>query len=270
MRKATIALLALGLAATLVTPALATQFLVETFTYANGNLAIAPAVSGGNWTSHSGTTGTDIQVVSAKASGSMAQAYDDNRTFAAQTATAKTYACFQATIPQPSTTPIVGNYFAHFKDTGTTNFFARVYAQPVAGDASHFTFAISVSSVDATVLPVPWTAPLNYGTTYNIVTDYNAATGSADLWVNPGSEASPKVTSSTTTATGTRIGFLASAFALRQSTSGVATTGGASGTSNWPYNVDNLGVGTSMVEACKNVVTPTSTATWGQLRTLYH
>ena len=42
-------------------PALAVGLMSEPFLYGNGNLAIAPAVSGGNWANHSGA-GTDIQV----------------------------------------------------------------------------------------------------------------------------------------------------------------------------------------------------------------
>ncbi len=88
MRKTAIALLALGLAATLVSPAMAISFWSETFSYPDGGLA---AGSGGNWAIHSGT-GTDIQVASGVAVGDMATTPDDNRTFPAQDSLAKTYA----------------------------------------------------------------------------------------------------------------------------------------------------------------------------------
>src|SRR5690349_3470245 len=129
MKRATPVLLVLcGLGATVMlsaSSAFATTLLTEAFSYANGGLV---AGSGGNWTTHSGT-GTDIQVVSGHAAGDMASAPDDNRTFTAQTATSKTYACFTVNIPSVVGTPST-NYFAHFKDTGTINFAARVFVVP--------------------------------------------------------------------------------------------------------------------------------------------
>jgi hypothetical protein len=265
MRKTAIALLALGLAAILATPALAVSFWSETFTYANGNLAVSPAVSGGNWTNHStGTTApADIQVVSGTARGDMSQQPDDNRTFTARTTGDSTYACMVVKIPTPTITPVINNYFAHFKDTGTINFLGRLFVLPVVGDASKFTFGISVSSVNTTVRPVAWGTALNFDQAYNVVIQYNAAAGRARLWVDPVNEGSTFVQSNTSSSTITPIAI--SAFALRQSSSGSPDAGSPS----WTYVVDNLGVGPSFTDACNAGPTPARTPTWGHLKALY-
>src|SRR5690242_2399497 len=173
MKRATPVLLALcGLGAAVMlsaSSAFATTLLTEAFSYANGGLV---AGSGGNWTTHSGA-GTDIQVVSGHAAGDMAQAPDDNRTFTAQSATAKTYACFTVNIPTFSGTPST-NYFAHFKDGTTTNFASRVFVAP---SGTTFTFGVSTSTGAPTA---PWPTALNFGQTYVIAIDYDAAAGTAD------------------------------------------------------------------------------------------
>src|SRR5438552_2646829 len=62
-----------------------------------------------------------------------------------------------------------------------------------------------------------------------------------------------------------------SGFGLRQSSSPSTfppnpTFG--SGSMNWLYSVDNLGVGLSMVDAC-DVITPNGHTTWGRVKTIY-
>src|SRR5262245_14426350 len=100
MRKTAISLFVLGIAAVaFAATASATVLLSEGFSYPNGNLA-----GNGTWLTHSGA-GTDIQVVSGRANGNMANAPDDNASFAAQPTTAPTYACFEVTIPDPGGSP---------------------------------------------------------------------------------------------------------------------------------------------------------------------
>jgi hypothetical protein len=257
MRKTALVLSLLGLAAFSAAPALATPLLTETFTYPNGNLVVPL----GNWTTHSGAGGTDIQVVSGTAAGDMAQAPDDNRTFTAQTATAKTYACFLVKIPAQAAALTGTTYFAHFKDTGTSSLVARLYVTPLSPT---FTFAISVSSANA---PLPfqylsnWTSALSFDTYYNVVIDYDAAAGFSDLWVNPANESSAKVTSSTSS--GVKTGTLVSAFALRQSASGIEA-----GT-NWKWIVDNVGVGSTFDDACVASTIAVEPKTWSTVKTLY-
>jgi hypothetical protein len=243
MRKTAIALLALGLAAVVAGPASAAAFWSETFSYAAGPL---PANSGGNWTTHSGA-GTDVAVVSGYAHGDMLQAPDHNRTFVAQGAGAKTYACMQVRIPSITGAPRP-NYFAHFKDTGTFNFAARLAVVP---SGSTFTFGIGSTTSTFT----NWATALNYDEWYTVAIAYDAAAGSADLWVNPSSESSTKVTSA-----GGSTGFLVSAFALRQSSTGTGTA--------WMFDVDNVMVGDNFNDLCPNP-TPANNTTWGRLKTLY-
>jgi hypothetical protein len=253
MRKIATILLALAFCVAFAGIASATVLLTEGFSYANGNL-----VPNGGWATHSGS-GTDVQVLGGRAQGNMNNAPDDNVSFTAQTATAKTYACFEVMIPDPGGSPHP-NYFAHLKDSGTSNFAARVYVLPAG--ASGFTFGLTASSTSTTVQPVPWsTTPLSYGTTYFITIMYDASAGSAQLWVNPVNEFSPSIT-----ATSTSTGFLISSFALRQSSS--LPTGVTGGAVWWNYSVDNVGVGTTFSDACYQV-TPTRGTTWGQLKTLY-
>ena len=246
MRKSAITLLALGLASTLfaVAPASAVNLLSETFTYPNGGL-----VPNGGWATHSGT-GTDIQVVSGAANGDMANAPDDNRSFAAQTATAKTYMCFKVTVPDPGGVPRP-NYFIHLKDATTTNFFGRVFVAP---QGATFSFGLSVS---ASTLQSQWATALNYGQSYFVVVSYDAAAGSAELWVDPGSELSPKIT-----AAGGTVGGVISSAAMRQSNAG---TGGVL----FKYVVDDLGVGTTFSDACVSGPTDTKSSSWGRIKTLY-
>ncbi len=240
-----LALLAVALLA-LAAPAGAVNLMSETFTYPDGGLA-----GNDSWTTHSGT-GTDIMVVSGAAAGNMANAPDDNKTFAAQTATAKTYFCFKVNIPTVVGTPST-NYFAHLKDSGTSLFAGRVFVAP---SGTSYSFGLSVSS---STMSVQWPSALTYGTDYYVVVDYDAGLGTADLWVNPTSELSPKIS-----ATGGTTGILVSSFALRQS-----STLTPAGSVTWKYNVDDVGVGTSFADACVSGPTPTRGSTWGRLKTLY-
>jgi len=256
MKKLVTSLAALAICAALAPMASATVLLSEGFSYANGNL-----VPNGGWANHSGT-GTDIQVLNGRAVADNANAPDDNKTFTAQTATASTYACFEITVPDPGGAPKIV-YIAHFKDTGTTNFNARLYIAPLA--AGGFTFGITNSSSSTTVGPTLWSASsLVYDQPYYVVLKYDAAAATSTLWVNPASEASTSVSH-----VGSGTGTAVSAFALRESsTAATVPASYAVGTVNSKYSIDNLGVGTTFNDACFQV-TPTSGKTWGQLKTLY-
>lgn len=244
MRKTAIALLALGLtAAVAASPAGAVSLMTETFTYPDGFLTVT---SGGNWTAHSGVGALPPQTISGQASitHGAGSREDVNRTFAAQTATSTTYACFQVTVPDPGAA-VTAVYFAHFKDTGTINFAGRVFA--VASGAG-FTFGVSATSgtVGAT-----WPVMLNYGQQYTVAVSYDAAAGSSQLWVDPTSSGSPSIS-----AAGGATGTVVSAFALRQA-------GG-----NTTQLIDNIQVGTSFDDTCPSP-TPAHNTTWGRVKTLY-
>ena len=247
-----------------VHPALAGSLVTETFTYPNGDLTANAA-----WGVYSGTPPIDIQVVSGRAVGNCANAPDDHTLFTAQTTLTKTYACFGVTItPDPANpaAPPKAVYFAELKDNGASLLKSRVYVLPLT--AGGWTFGVSHSSTNTTTLGItPWTTALNYGQEYKIVVNYDPVNHSSTLWVDPSTELDPSVTN--TNAADGPIGI--SGFGLRQSSSPSLfppnpTFG--SGSMNWLYSVDNLGVGLSMVDAC-DVITPNDHTTWGRVKTIY-
>lgn len=242
MKTATNVLVALCVLA-LASPAWATNFWLDHFNYSDGGLV---AVSGGNWLAHSGTT-ADIQVLAGEAIvNESTGVQDDNRAFPARTNADKTYACFRFMLPDVGGTPTLG-YFAHFKDGTTFNYASRVYVAPSGGT---YTLGLSVASFTGT--PPLWPTALNYGQWYTVVTSYNAATDVSELWIDPVSESSQKITVSDTVARH----FAVQAYALRQFSG------------NWIGRVDDLGVGTTFDDACNQVV-PTLPSTWGQLKSVY-
>lgn len=246
MKRATwTATLALG-ALLASMPAMGAQLLNETFSYANGNLT---AVSGAAWTAHSGGGARPIQVLGGEAivvqGGGSGE--DDGTGFAARSATATTFACFDVRVPaQPAVSD--DRYFFHFMTTGLFNFRARVFVGP-ASAGGDFVFKI-----DNDAAPPDATYPVEsfFDVTYRIVVRYNAATNAATLWVNPVSEASTSVTSSGGTAGVDAIDRVA----LRQDSSGNST-----------QVVDNLVIGEAFSD-CTGV-TPTRDSTWGRLKSLY-
>lgn len=244
MKKLVTSLAALSLCAVFAAPASAVVLMSESFSYVDGALDI---VSGPNWSIHSGTT--DITVAAGRAVAKMANSADDNRTFPAQPLTSPTYACFEATVADSGASP-KAVYFAHFKDTGTTNFPARVYVLPVAGGPG-FTFGISYGSTSATTVgAVPWSVgSLSYGTPYYLVVKYDPAALIAQLWVNPVNAGSTNISQTGTGA------VAVSAYALRQSSTaaGQPPASVPSGSANFSVSVDNLGVGTSFDESCFQV-----------------
>ena len=252
----TLALLAfaLGLAAT---PSMAASLVFDTFTYANGNL-----VPNGGWANYSGAA-TDIQVASNRATGFGPNANDDHILFAAQPVTAKTYACFDVIIPAVAAQP-KPIYFAELKDAGAANLVSRVYVLPLA--TGGWTFGISHSSTSATVGVAAWTAPLSFDVSYHLVINYDPVNKTSTLWVNPVDEFSPSVS-----ITNPAIAALAVAgFGLRQSASAstLPTSPLYSGSADWGFSVDNLGVGVTFSDACE-IPTPAHPATWGSVKGLY-
>jgi hypothetical protein len=235
-----ITLLALGVFA--ASTASAASFWSESFAYANGDLT---AVSTGIWVTHSGTLPTDVQVLNGAAVLTSTNAPDDNRQWTpARSITDVTYACFNMTITGTQTA--AGTYFAHFMNTGTY-FTARVFAALGTGTNS---YKLGINTTSAT--PNWWATELTKGVTYVVAIKYDAATGVSTMWVNPQSEASTSIIGNATT-----IGTAISGFALRQSGGyGVAT-------------IDDISVGATFDDACAAAPTPTSSSTWGKLKSLY-
>jgi hypothetical protein len=240
MKKVTTAVLALA-ALAMASPTLAATFWNEPFAYANGDLT---SVSGGLWVNHSGT-GTFIPVAGGAAllehgSGSRE---DVNRTFAPRSATDKTYACFK--VSATSTVPVTDVYFAHLKDNGTFNFAARTF---MTGSGASYTLGLSVSS---STIGATWGSALTFGQVYTVVIMYDAAAGTAQLWVNPASEASTSISAGGGTA-----GLNIESFAMRQ----------AAGNSS--QVMDDIAVGETFQDVCPSA-TPTTETSWGRVKALY-
>ena len=233
----------------------------EGFNYPNGNL-----VPNGGWANYSGAN-VDIQVASGRATGGALpnNQNDDHILFPAQSTSTKTYACFDVIIP-----PVVGApkaiYFFSLKDAGAANLVSRLYVLPVAGG---FTFGISHSSTSTTVGVTAFSSSsLVYGQKYNVVLNYNPVAKTSTLWVNPSSELSPSVTD----ANAAIVALAVSGAGLRQSNSASALPAaqGFTGTVDWNWSVDNLGVGNTFNEACVQYqATPVKRSTWGAVKSIY-
>jgi len=247
----------LSLAAVLAPPAFAVNLFSDGFSYANGNL-----VPNGGWANYSGAN-VDIQVASGRATGGANpnNQNDDHRLFPVQPNNSKTYACFIANIPTFAGVP-KAIYFAELKDAGAANLVSRVYVCnfPSGG----VTFGISHSSTSTTQGLTRWTAPINFNQDYTLVINYDPVNKSSTLWVNPTSELSPSVTDSNPAIAALAV----QGFGLRQSNAASALPAEFTGTADWNWVVDNLGVGTSFDDACARP-TPTSKATWGSVKAIY-
>ena len=233
----------------------------EGFNYPNGNL-----VPNGGWANYSGAN-VDIQVASGRATGGAVpnNQNDDHILFPAQSTSITTYACFDVIIPPVAGAPKAIYFFA-LKDAGAANLVSRLYVLPVAGG---FTFGISHSSTSATVgVTAVSSSPLVYGQKYNIVLNYNPVNKTSTVWLNPASELSPNVTD-----TNAAIAALAvSGAGLRQSNSAsvLPASQGFTGTVDWNWSVDNLGVGNTFNEACVQYqATPVKRSTWGAVKSIY-
>jgi hypothetical protein len=259
MRPRNNAILAIAFMTVLVSPAHAGSLLNETFSYPDGNLAVAPNVTGGAWIKHSGIAGADIRALGGMAAGSMTEDYDDHRSLASPRGTTDvTYACFSVRIPTP-TAPLVTNYFARLMVNSTIHR-SKVFVTPAGAT---FTFGLSVTAnqsgsplaVPAPPLGATWPAALTYDQWYRVVISYDAAGGVSRLWVDPESEASPGIVATDALAAGGAL----TAFGLRQS-----NTAGAA----FAWNVDDLSVGTSFADAC-DTATPSDRTTWGRIKAIY-
>jgi hypothetical protein len=125
------------------------SMVVDTFTYPDGNLVTVPPTV---WATHSGTAGT-LKVAGNKALVEMKNganfSEDANRALGSSLSPGETwYYALKVTVTDAraaTTDPIFQNYFAHFKDGGTTNFRGRIWT--TAGtDPTKFRFGVSSSS----------------------------------------------------------------------------------------------------------------------------
>jgi hypothetical protein len=197
----------------------------EPFPYPDGILYLS-----GPWLSHSGTPG-QMLVTNGTAQISRLNSEDVNTGTGiggipfAPASGVVLFAGFTIKAEQLPTS--AGNYFAHFKDTGT-GFAGKLYA--CAAGAAPGTYRIGIAN-SANSFSVQYPNDLSTNTTYIVVIRYNIATGESALWVNPASASSTPVLATDTTG-----GITVSQYALREDSSmGV-------------LYMDNLKIGTSMAD----------------------
>ena len=137
------------------------------------------------------------------------------------------------TLNVPSGSPVDpdnnGSYFAHFKDDGF-GFRGRTgLLSPVAGGDFGIGINASSSSIGGGGV---WASDLLFDTNYQVVINFDALTGTSQLWIDPTSSASTSVSH-----TGTQTGTVIDNFSWRQSNdhTGLIT-------------VDNLVVGGSFAD----------------------
>jgi hypothetical protein len=216
------AALALSVCAALCGSAQSAGLLMESFGYPDGNVVGSTAATG-TWAAHSGAASVPVQVTSTaivlnQGSGSREDVYVPLGT---TITTGQTfYASFDVTVSGGSNTV----YFAHFKDGGSgTAFNSRIFI--TASPGGDFTFGIGDVGASATAT---FSTGFSFNTTYKLVVAYHYDSGVSDLWVNPVTESSEKITS-----TDADPSQVMSAFAFRQ----------AAG--NSVQVIDSLMVGTS-------------------------
>ncbi len=199
----------------------ATVLMQDDFSYADGSLT---AVSGGNWTNHSGTA-LQADVLGGVLNLTQAEAEDVNRTFASQVSGD----IFAGVDVNFSELPVgTGGYFMHFKDNTTSGFRGRVFA--TAGVGAN-TFRIGITNTSNTLTAII-ASDLSLGTTYRVIFNTDAATqanSTVEVLGVGSASASDTVTA-----------LVLSSFAFRQST--------ASGNGMGTLTADNLIVGTTRAD----------------------
>jgi hypothetical protein len=185
--------------------------LSNSFAYADGPIVTVSAGSPlGVWTNHSGSTA--LEIIAEKANLSFSKSEDVNTTIP-EVSSGKLYASFIVNFSElPSTT---GGYFWHFKDDGTFNFRARVFAAS-AGAASG-AFRLGIAGGGNTYNTIAKDLELN--TDYKVVVRFDVDTRVATLWINPNAE---DTVVDTATAPDVPAALTISSVALRQAT-GIGT-----------------------------------------------
>jgi hypothetical protein len=223
--------LAIALPAVLaVWPLRAAVVLDEPFDYPDGSLI---TVSGGRWSSHSGTAG-QVDVAAGAVRLTQAETEDVNALLGggpyAADSGAMLYAKF--TVRFTALPDGAGTYFAHFKDATTSGFRCRVFASVNGAAEGKFRLGISEAANTTTAF---FERDLSLDTPYVVVVRYDTATAASTLWVDPAAESDPAVSASDDAAPVSVV-----AFALRQSLS----AGNGMGT----LVLDDLRVATSFAE----------------------
>jgi hypothetical protein len=199
----------------------------DDFSYPDGSVT---ANSGFFWNTHSASTGAtgQTQVVNGKLHLTSTQsedisAYLTNFPYAASGGYVL-YSRFVVNFSELPTAGGSGEYFAHFKEFGTSQFRARVFATTNGAAAGQLRIAIANGGFTTAVFPLD----LSLNSDYVVITRYNVATGDSTLWINPSSESSTSVSATDLTTTTTIYSY-----AFRQN-NGIGT-----------LTVDDVAVGTA-------------------------
>jgi len=197
------------------------QLVSESFSYSDGNL-----VGNGNWVSFSGTAG-EIQVGSGLITITDSDSEDAKVTFTAQSS-GTVYFGYDIKVSDPSSyTSTDFEYFSGFADG--TAFENRVDVAAFSASGWKPGISNSASAAEAT-----WASDLSYASTYRIVVGITISTGVSELWVDPSSSSSTKITG-----TGSQTIIEIDAFYLRQATADP----------NVSLTLDNLSISTDFDEA---------------------
>jgi endonuclease/exonuclease/phosphatase family metal-dependent hydrolase len=220
-----------------VTTSNAALLLYEPFAYTDGPLV---SVSGGTWTTHSGTNG-QIGVISGRVDLRVPDTEDVNALVLGQPYPATTnvilYASF--TVNYSSLPTANGAYFIHFKGTGTAVQRAKVYALTAGAGVGQYRFGLANGANTAAIATA---ASFNTNVDYRIYVRYVVSNATSTLWVNPTNEASPSITATDIVSPPGTITSLA----LRQDT-GIGV-----------LQIDDLQVGTSFADVYTgpNIIAP--------------
>src|SRR5712692_11787358 len=182
--------------------------LSDTFSYLDGPLVGA---AGSPWKTFIGTTG-QVDVISGRVHLTAAETEGVRAPLTgAPYAFGALYASFTLNL---KTLPTAGgNYFAAFKDNGTSNFRARVFV--LTGGAAPGMYRVGIANAAASAVAVLAT-DLTPGVDYQLVVRYNnsaVAATTSTLWLNPCSESQ---TVNCVTASDTPPSASVTTFALRQ------------------------------------------------------
>jgi hypothetical protein len=181
------------------------------------------------WDAHGGVA-QQMDVTNGKLNITDAESEDVNAVLIGQpysvSSSNRLYSGFTVKFSAPPT--VNGAYFAHFKDNGTFNFRARVWA--LTNGAAPGMYRIGIGNTSGTVPGAVFPMDLELDKEYTVVTRIVVSNGVSTLWINPTTSASTSVTDNSVVAT--PVGL--TSYAFRQAA--------AFGT----LQVDNLKVGLSL------------------------